>query len=104
MAATSVCPQGEPQPLAASLGDSTRPADRSGCLLSNYCFCPRSCVCEIFVHPLRVKSISRCPFGTPKALLSIKVNCSVGLSSWHKTPRLGSLTWVSEFTAVGEPV
>ena len=46
------------------------------------------------VHPLTVKSLflSALCDSQKKALLAFKAICSVGLSSWCRTPGLGSLT------------
>ena len=82
MAATSVCPQGEPQPLAASLGDSTRPADRSGPGFSEVnAFLPVPSVHETWYAPSKT--------GVPVLCNSCdQPHWSGGSSSQCQTPRL----------------
>ena len=91
-----LCPQGELQLPPASLGGSPRSAsgsDPGSSQITASALGPGTC--EILCVPFKGGvSISPSPLALLKlSPLAFKAKCSGGLSSWHSTPRLGSLMW-----------
>ena len=93
------------QLLPASLGGSLRSASGSDqAPLRLLPLCWEAKLVRFWACPLRAESLFSLAlwFSQTQDFLVFKAKCSEGLSSWWRTPRLGSLVWGSDRLVLGE--